>query len=456
MCAASVTVSSWILGTAGGCPPRHKVMIHVYLCNYSRPSTAPALSVEQRLPINLCVGFVKSCRNLGYHHSTIFGANAALVTKMFKFASKKAEKTDGDSSAPAAPEKKDDVAKDTSVSGSDEKSAAAEVDAGAKSESKPSDDSAAKQDDKKKSGGWFGGAKKGKSDSTEDAKASTEASATPAADSKPVETPATAATSTAAATTDSKISATSESESAASNVAADISQRLDVTYQLGSNLWKRDTTGSGWNERFVMIKDSMLLYYEKQKGGAMMKWDMHPKGVVSLDCVDVETLRTGPTKALQSAFRISHPSFGTRSMVLCARDDKERDAWVAALIDAKKWCVRGLRGCSRPHPLRGQCKGGAPLRRYGLRLFHLHRNPGALIYPHPANLAPLTSILAPFAPPLFLFLALYLRSLPAAARTAPPSRRWPQWTPSSSDWPTRRPRRAVRARRRPSWPPRPR
>ena len=59
------------------------------------------------------------------------------------------------------------------------------------------------------------------------------------------------------------------------------------------------------------------------------------QGVVPLDGVDVETVRTGPSKSHQSGFRISHASFGTKAMLLCASDDGERDKWVAALQSSK-------------------------------------------------------------------------------------------------------------------------
>lgn len=53
-----------------------------------------------------------------------------------------------------------------------------------------------------------------------------------------------------------------------------------------------------------------------------------------LDGVEIETVRAGPNKTLQSALRISHASFGTRSLLLCAHDDTERDRWVDALTQS--------------------------------------------------------------------------------------------------------------------------
>lgn len=101
--------------------------------------------------------------------------------------------------------------------------------------------------------------------------------------------------------------------------------------QLRGNLWKKDTAGSSsWKLRFFVIKDGFLLYYPEQTT-ATMTFDMHPKGVVPLDGVEIETVRTGPKPGLTSAVRLTHPSFGTKSMILCARDDAERDKWVTAL-----------------------------------------------------------------------------------------------------------------------------
>lgn len=54
-----------------------------------------------------------------------------------------------------------------------------------------------------------------------------------------------------------------------------------------------------------------------------------------LDGVDVETVRSGPTKAVQSGFRLSHASFGAKALLLCAGDDAERDKWVSAVNASK-------------------------------------------------------------------------------------------------------------------------
>jgi hypothetical protein len=62
---------------------------------------------------------------------------------------------------------------------------------------------------------------------------------------------------------------------------------------------------------------------------------MHPKGVIPLDGVEVETVRAGPSKTMISGFRISHKSFGTKSLLLCCQNDTERDRWVAAVNASK-------------------------------------------------------------------------------------------------------------------------
>jgi PH domain len=67
----------------------------------------------------------------------------------------------------------------------------------------------------------------------------------------------------------------------------------------------------------------------------MMTFNMHPKGVIPLDGVEVETVRAGPTKTMISGFRISHKSFGTKSLLLCCQNDTERDRWVAAVNASK-------------------------------------------------------------------------------------------------------------------------
>ena len=92
-----------------------------------------------------------------------------------------------------------------------------------------------------------------------------------------------------------------------------------------------DTSGGNkWTERYFVVKDSFLLYYE-HKESSVTAFDMHPKGAVPLDRVEVELVRVGPTPSQQSSRRLSHPSFGVKSVLLCARDDAERDKWVEAI-----------------------------------------------------------------------------------------------------------------------------
>jgi PH domain len=124
--------------------------------------------------------------------------------------------------------------------------------------------------------------------------------------------------------------------SSRTSIAAAVSERLDVDTQMKGHLWKRDTSGtSSWKLRYVVVKDGFLLYYPEQKENdaslSMVTFDMHPKGVVPLDGVEIETVRTGPKVGMTSALRLTHPSFGTRSLLLCAGDDSERDRWVAVL-----------------------------------------------------------------------------------------------------------------------------
>ena len=48
------------------------------------------------------------------------------------------------------------------------------------------------------------------------------------------------------------------------SVGTELSTRLDVDAQLMGDLWKKDTAGTArWSERFFVLKDGFLLYYEK-------------------------------------------------------------------------------------------------------------------------------------------------------------------------------------------------
>ena len=47
----------------------------------------------------------------------------------------------------------------------------------------------------------------------------------------------------------------------------ELSTRLDVDAQLMGDLWKKDTAGTArWAERFFVLKDGFLLYYDKCGG----------------------------------------------------------------------------------------------------------------------------------------------------------------------------------------------
>lgn len=84
---------------------------------------------------------------------------------------------------------------------------------------------------------------------------------------------------------------------AAGSVKAAVSRRLDTAVQLSGVLYKKDTSGSeSWVKRLFVIKDGFLLYYAPPAGGDVDgvggggtrgAFNMHPKGVVPLDGVEV-------------------------------------------------------------------------------------------------------------------------------------------------------------------------
>lgn len=86
-------------------------------------------------------------------------------------------------------------------------------------------------------------------------------------------------------------------------------------------------------------------------------------GAIPLDGVEVEAISAGPNKTTQSAFRVTHPTFGARVLTLCAHGAAERDTWIHALE------VRGGRGpclgrsmAAQKHlPRRSACLSAPPL-----------------------------------------------------------------------------------------------
>lgn len=54
-------------------------------------------------------------------------------------------------------------------------------------------------------------------------------------------------------------------------------------------------------------------------------------GAIPLDGVDVEAISAGPNRVTQCAFRLTHPTFGARSLTLCAAGPLERDKWIHAI-----------------------------------------------------------------------------------------------------------------------------
>ena len=171
------------------------------------------------------------------------------------------------------------------------------------------------------------------------------------------------------------------------SVGTELSTRLDVDAQLMGDLWKKDTAGtSRWAERFFVLKDGFLLYYDKwvmrrwiafrcswisdsatpyagsvrDQSGAMtctqkvreligcslshLAASPHTAiaGALPLDGVEIEAVSAGPNKTTQSAFRIAHPSFGARTLTLCAQGPAERDKWMHALEVCVWVCMHSL------------------------------------------------------------------------------------------------------------------
>ena len=138
-----------------------------------------------------------------------------------------------------------------------------------------------------------------------------------------------------------------------------LSERLDSACQMAGALWKRDTSGGdSWTLRRFVLKDAFLLYYAAEEGAggggasaaaAGGAFNMHPKGVVPLDGVEIEAVRAGPKPALTAAVRLTHPSFGSKAMLLCAKDDAERDRWITALTAASVVCVEARARAAARH-----------------------------------------------------------------------------------------------------------
>jgi len=126
-----------------------------------------------------------------------------------------------------------------------------------------------------------------------------------------------------------------EPSAAAGSVKAAVSRRLDTAVQLSGVLYKKDTSGSeSWVKRLFVIKDGFLLYYAPPAGGDVDgvggggtrgAFNMHPKGVVPLDGVEVRRgKRRRAARRARERKRRHAPtrfpvSFVSRRWRLCAR-----------------------------------------------------------------------------------------------------------------------------------------
>lgn len=97
----------------------------------------------------------------------------------------------------------------------------------------------------------------------------------------------------------------------------------------------------------------MLLYYDA-RDRPMICFDFHPKGVLPLDSCDVDTCHEGPRRDMPYGIRITHPSFGGKSLILSAETSEDQDKWYQALENCRYITYgNALKGTEQLQNLRG-------------------------------------------------------------------------------------------------------
>jgi hypothetical protein len=106
------------------------------------------------------------------------------------------------------------------------------------------------------------------------------------------------------------------------------------------HLWKMATSGKRrWARRYFVLKDGFILYYAA-RAAAMTAFDVHPKGVIPLGGCSVASYEGGPTRERTESFRISHPAFHGRALVLCADTAADNAQWMKAVMNCRLMCAR--------------------------------------------------------------------------------------------------------------------
>eukprot|EP01138_Halocafeteria_seosinensis_P002332 gb/GECG01002389.1/.p1 GENE.gb/GECG01002389.1/~~gb/GECG01002389.1/.p1 ORF type:complete len:283 (+),score=60.57 gb/GECG01002389.1/:1-849(+) len=105
--------------------------------------------------------------------------------------------------------------------------------------------------------------------------------------------------------------------------------------QMSGHLYKRAMDGrNNWKKRYFVLKDGILLYYDP-RDRPMVYFDFHPKGVLPLDSCTVDTCNEGPKRSMKFGIRITHPSFGKKSLILAAENGDNQDRWYQALENCR-------------------------------------------------------------------------------------------------------------------------
>ena len=113
----------------------------------------------------------------------------------------------------------------------------------------------------------------------------------------------------------------------------------NIQVQKSGLVYKLPWSGKGksWKRRYVVVKDGYMMYYKKMPAPGKTHFDIHPKGILPLGETKVEIFvpKVAPPPG-HHAFRISHKSFGSGSLVACVESKAALDEWVKILQDSSR------------------------------------------------------------------------------------------------------------------------
>lgn len=117
------------------------------------------------------------------------------------------------------------------------------------------------------------------------------------------------------------------------------SSNTNIQVQKAGLVYKLPWSGKAksWKRRYFVVKDGYMMYYTKMPAPGKKQFDQHPKGILPLGNTKCEAYKpiVAPPPG-HYAFRVSHKSFGSGSLVACVESKEALDQWMKVLQDSSR------------------------------------------------------------------------------------------------------------------------